>query len=439
MSPVATPPRRAALEVMRDLRRGELLDRAFDRRTADLDPRDRAFARELAHGTQRLRGRIDRLIAARARGGIGSLEPDVLDVLRLGVYQMLEMGSVPVYAGISQSVELVRFAGSPRAAGLVNGILRALDRARGELAADFPDAERDPVGHLASWGSHPQWLVSRWVERYGTADAGRLIEADNTRPDLYVRAVGITTEEAAERLREAGIDALPVDLSPRSLRLREASEVGAALAAAPLVVQDPAAALVVDYAAVPEGAVVLDLCAAPGGKTVGVAERAGFVAAADLSLGRLRRVGENVNRVGVAGRVGMVAADAMLPPFAAADMVFIDAPCSGTGTLRRHPDGRWRVTPQALEALSRLQAEILFAGAGLVRPGGLLVYGTCSLEPEENEMQVEAFLERHPGFSREPQDGAVAPALLDAEGSLRVTPQRHGVDGAYAVRLRRHD
>lgn len=135
----------------------------------------------------------------------------------------------------------------------------------------------------------------------------------------------------------------------------------------------------------------------------------------------------------------MVVADAMMPPFAAADMVFIDAPCTGTGTLRRHPDGRWRVTPAALDSLARLQAEILHAGAGLVRRGGLMVYATCSLEPEENEAQVEAFLERQPGFSREPHEGAVAPALLDAKGSLRVTPQRQGVDGAYAVRLRRHD
>ena len=439
MSPVATPPRRAALEVMRDLRRGELLDRSFDRRTATLAARDRAFARELVYGTQRLRGRIDRLIGARARGGLGSLQPDVLDVLRLGVYQLLEMGSVPTYAGISQSVELVRVAGAPRAAGLVNGVLRALDRGRGEIEVGFADAAEDPIEYLASWGSHPRWLVTRWVERYGAADATRLVEANNLRPDLYVRAVGMSTEEARARLREVEIEAETVGFSPRSLRLPEGADVGAALAAAPLVVQDPAAALVVDYAAVPEGSVVLDLCAAPGGKTVGVAERAGFVAAADLSLGRMGRVVENVERVGVAGRVGMVVADAMMPPFAAADMVFIDAPCTGTGTLRRHPDGRWRVTPAALDSLARLQAEILHAGAGLVRRGGLMVYATCSLEPEENEAQVEAFLERQPGFSREPHEGAVAPALLDAKGSLRVTPQRQGVDGAYAVRLRRHD
>jgi 16S rRNA (cytosine967-C5)-methyltransferase len=205
----------------------------------------------------------------------------------------------------------------------------------------------------------------------------------------------------------------------------------------PAVVQDPAAALVVRYAAVPEGATVLDLCAAPGGKALGLAERAGHVAAADLSRRRMRRVSENAERVGWGGRIGAVVADARHPPFRATDVVLLDAPCTGTGTFRRHPDGRWRITPLDLAALVVLQDELLDAAAGLVRPGGVLVYSTCSLEPEENEERMEGFLAKHPGWTVDPEPGAVDASLLDGAGRLCVLPQRHGVDGAFAARLRR--
>jgi 16S rRNA (cytosine967-C5)-methyltransferase len=168
-----------------------------------------------------------------------------------------------------------------------------------------------------------------------------------------------------------------------------------------------------------------------------MAERASHVAAADLSQRRLARVAENAARVGWGERIGAVVADARHPPFRAADAVLLDAPCTGTGTFRRHPDGRWRVTPDDLAALAALQAELLAAAAPLVKPGGVLVYSTCSLEREENEERVEAFLAEHPGFAVEPAPGAVSDALLDAAGYLCVLPQRQGVDGAFAARLRR--
>jgi 16S rRNA (cytosine967-C5)-methyltransferase len=182
---------------------------------------------------------------------------------------------------------------------------------------------------------------------------------------------------------------------------------------------------------------VIDLCAAPGGKAVGLAATARYVVAADLSVGRLRRVREHVDRLGLGDRLGVVAADGRVPPFAPVDMVLLDAPCTGTGTLRRHPDGRWRVGMEDLDALAALQRELLDAASPLVRPGGLLVYSTCSLEPEENEEQVAGFLERHPAFARDTDGGVTDPELLNAEGDLMVLPQRTGVDGAYAARLRR--
>ncbi|HYH80551.1 MAG TPA: 16S rRNA (cytosine(967)-C(5))-methyltransferase RsmB [Longimicrobium sp.] len=430
-----TAPRRVALEVMQRVRGGDLADRALDAAAARLEPRDRAWTQELVYGTFRLRGRIDHMLGALLRDGTASVEPDVLDVLRLGAYQLLEMGSVPPYAAVSQSVELARLAGAGRVAGLVNGVLQNLQR-RGE-GIRFPDFDRFPAEHLAAWGSHPRWLVERWVDRWGPDAAAALVEANNRRPELYIRPLGRPADEARARLGEAEIASEPVDFSPDSLRILAPATAVDALGAVPAVVQDPAAALVVRYAAVPEGGTVIDLCAAPGGKALGMAERAAHVAAADLAYRRLRRVAENAGRVGWAERIGAVVADGRLPPFREVDAVLLDAPCTGTGTFRRHPDGRWRVDAGDLAALAVLQGELLDAAAPLVRPGGLLVYSTCSLEREENEERVEAFLARHPQFTPEPPAGAVPAGVLDAAGWLCVLPQRQGVDGAFAARLRR--
>jgi 16S rRNA (cytosine967-C5)-methyltransferase len=435
--PGATPARRAALRVLERVREGDLVDRALDdaASAAGLDGRDRAWLQELVYGTLRLRGRLDHLLEAVARGGTARIDPVVLDVLRLGAYQLLEMGSVPPYAAVSQSVDLAREGGAPRAAGFVNGVLQNLRRRAADVP--FPDFAADPAGWLATAGSHPRWLVERWIARWGAGEARALAEANNRRPELYLRPLGIAPAAAAERLRAAGIESEPVPFSPDSLRIAPPATAAQALAAVPAVVQDPAAALVVRYAAVPEGATVLDLCAAPGGKALGVAETAARVVAADLSVGRLRRVAENAQRVGWRSRLGLVVADGRQAPFRPVDAVLLDAPCTGTGTFRRHPDGRWRVGPDDVRALAALQDALLAAAADRVRPGGLLVYSTCSLEPEENELRIETFLSRHPGWAPEASPAELDPGLLDGAGRLAVLPQRHGVDGAFAVRLRR--
>ncbi|HEX6749786.1 MAG TPA: 16S rRNA (cytosine(967)-C(5))-methyltransferase RsmB [Longimicrobium sp.] len=430
-----TASRQAALAVLQRVRGGDLADRALDYEAQRLDPRDRGWTQELVYGTLRLRGRIDHMLGALVRDGLGSLDPEVLDVLRLGAYQLLEMESVPPYAAVSQSVELARSAGAARVAGLVNGVLQNLQRRRDSIR--FPDFARDPAAHLETWGSHPRWLVERWIARWGADGARALVEADNRRPELYLRPLGVSVDDARARLGEAEIASEPVEFAPDSVRILPPATAAEALAAVPAVVQDPAAALVVRYAAVPAGATVLDLAAAPGGKALGMAERAARVAAADLSPRRIARVAQNAARIGWGGRIGPVVADGRNPPFRAADAVLLDAPCTGTGTFRRHPDGRWRVTPDDLAALAALQRELLEAAAPLVKPGGVLVYSTCSLEREENEERVEAFLAEHPEFEPRPEPGAVPADVVDAAGRLCVLPQRHGVDGAFAARLGR--
>ena len=202
--------------------------------------------------------------------------------------------------------------------------------------------------------------------------------------------------------------------------------------------QDPASTLVTRYAAISSGVQVADLCAAPGGKTLELARTAGVVFAGDASFARLARVRENVRRLD-AGNVVPFVGDARFPAVNGMDAVLIDVPCTGTGTFRRHPDARWRLKVSDLAVLPAVQRSILRAAATAVRPGGLLVYSTCSLETEENDAQIESFLADNPGWRLEPPpEGVVPAAVLDA-GRLRVLPQRHGTDGAFAARLRRSD
>jgi 16S rRNA (cytosine967-C5)-methyltransferase len=431
----ATATRRAALEVLRAVRAGTLADHAMERAAEGLNRRDRAWVHELAYGTLRLRGRIDHILDAVVRGGIAPVEPDVVDILRLGVYQFREMGSVPTYAAISQSVDLTRAASVGRASGFVNGVLQSITRRQNDRT--FPTLADDPVAHLVTWGSHPGWLVERWISRWGGDGAAAIVEANNRRPEIYLRPVGIRAGEAVERLGAAGMAATLVDFAPDSVLLGDGTGAREALAVVPAVVQDPAAALVARYAGAPEGALVLDLCAAPGGKAVAMSERARAVVANDLSLRRQRRVTENIARLGLTDRVYPVVADARQPPFRPADVVLLDSPCTGTGTFRRHPDARWRVQPSDLDNLMLLQRELLAAAGPLVAPGGILVYSTCSIEREENEDQVLRFLEDNRDFAIEPPEGLGVPNLVNDQGFLSVLPHRQGVDGAFAARLRR--
>jgi len=396
-------------------------------------PRDRAFIHELAFGVSRLRGRLDFLIGRRVHGGLGRLDPRILEVLRLGAYQILYMDGVPRYAAVSQSVSQAQAISGRGAGGLVNAVLRGVAEDGAALRL-FPSFENDPAAFLETWGSHPRWLVDRWLTRWSPDEVRALVEANNRRPALFLVPLEGSPEEARARLAEAGVGARPVGRGTQCLHLRAGTSPPQALAALPSLIQDPAAHLVTRYADVPVGTKVADLCAAPGGKALALATRASYTLAADRSETRMRLVRDNARRTGLP--LGMVVADARRPPLASADVVVLDVPCTGTGTLGRHPDGRWRLETEAMNDMIKLQREILEAGAGLVPPGGLLVYSTCTLEPEENHDQVRAFLQRHPDFSLEPTE-AVPGEYLDDQGYLVVLPQIHGFDGAFAARLRR--
>ena len=433
-----TDSRIAAADVLADLREGLLLDAAFDRRTTALDARDRRWTQELVYGLLRHREDLDAALQPRVRGGIARLHADLTDLLRLGVYQLLFMNSVPPYAAIAQTVELAKIRHGIGASKLANAVLRRIDREREQLNGDDAVDDGDVAGQLARRHSHPRWLVERWIAQFGARDTEVLLQRNNEEARVILRPWGIVREQLEISLEWSGVTPDDVPLVADSLQLPQGTALLelAAWRQGNVFVQDPAATLVTRYAAIPAGAVVGDLCAAPGGKSLELARGARFVLAADRSPVRLTRMAANIERLD-ARNVSLIAMDASAPAVKPLDMVLLDVPCTGTGTFRRHPDARWRLRHSDLALLSASQAELLRATADVVKPGGLLVYSTCSLEPEENDDQVDAFLGQHPGWTLEPPPaGSVPDEVLD-RGRLRVLPQRHGTDGSFAARLRK--
>ncbi len=426
-----TETRRVTAAVIRAVSRGRRLDRALSAETSSLGATERRWAQELAYGVLRLRGRLDYLLDLHLRKGLSSVSGLLLDLLRQGAYQLLYMDGVPSYAVLDQTVEQVREVAGPAGARLANGVLRSLEREGGEVSR-FPDFALDPLAHLATWGSHPRWMVERWLERWSPEDVKALVDLDNTPPALHLRPIGIPVEEAASILERSGCRFWRVGSGIPCLRLEDGINPASILEGIPGLIQDPGAALVTIYADPPPGGRIADLCAAPGGKALALASRGAYVLAANRSRARLDVLRENLARVG--GRLGVVRADATAPPLREVPFLLLDVPCTGTGTLRRHPDAKWRLSPGSVAKMADLQRRMLDSGAGLVPVGGHLVYSTCTLEPEENELQVMNFLARHSGYRMEP---TVTPAAsyTDEEGALHVLPQSTGFDGAFGARL----
>jgi 16S rRNA (cytosine967-C5)-methyltransferase len=422
-------PRRAALKILTQVREGKPFDAALDSVAGSLSNDDRRLTHELAAGVLRQRTRLDQQLASLIPRDWSLVDPMLQDILRVGAYQLTRLERVPPHAAVDTSVALARRVRGTRAAGFVNAVLRRLSRG-------VPDriGAGGTVPDLAEEYSHPGWLVERWLNRWGPEHTEVLLRWNNTPPRLVAQAARASLDQVVEEWRAAGIDTVRARYEAGIMPDRTRPVELPGYREGHFIIQDPAQAVLARFVDPPAGAVVYDACAAPGGKTIALGREVSVVAG-ELSRQRARRLSENLNRAG-SGREHVVVADVRQPPIRRADVVLLDAPCTATGTFARHPDARWRVTPAALARISRLQQELLAGAADVVPPGGLLVYSTCSLEPEENEEQVERFLDRHPEFHREP--GPVPAAqLLSAKGDLTVQPQLHDMDGAYAARLRR--
>lgn len=409
------------------------------------DRRDLALLHDLVTGTLRWRGVIDGVLAPLCRVPLPRLDLEVLTSLRLGAYQLLYLDRVPASAVVDDAVALVRTAKKSSATGLVNAVLRRVARGeRGPLPIDADDAAT-----LAREASHPEWLVRRWLSRRGRADVEAWLAFDNAPAPTTLRVnplVAASREVVAEALASHGVVTAPCRYAPWGLVVRDGSLLGApSLDDGSCAVQDEGSQIAALVAPVMPGARVLDVCAAPGGKTLAYAAAAGadgLVVAADVRSRRVRLLVETLAR-GRAARTRVVhlAAEGALPLRAAFDVVAVDAPCSGLGTLRRDPDIKWRREPADLAWFAVRQLDLLRRASAAVRPGGCLVYTTCSSEPDENADVVTQFLAAMPEFELRRIDagpqGAVLTPFVDASGCLVTDPVRHGLESYFGAVLTR--
>ena len=457
---MSTPARRAAHDVLRAVHSGRTdLATALERARRSLrDPRDRGLTGEIALGVLRRRAAIDHLVAQASTRPLSTITPAVLDLLRAAAYQLLFLDRIPAHAAVADTVELAREAGLGRAAGFVNAVLRTLSdnrRPRNLPAAPGFDPaggrhgawRRAALDYLATTLSHPRWLVERWLDRHGLSAAEAWAQFDNSPAPVTLRAnlARNSLTELQEILDAQGVRTTTTKLAPHGLVVVEGD-----LASAPAAVegrfllQEEASQLIVELAGPAENSRVLDLCAAPGGKTIGLAEHAGpgsLVVASDFRPGRIALLQRFLARM-QPRRVPIVRLDATAPlPFDRVfDCVLVDAPCSGLGALRRDPDIRWRRVPDDLPGLAATQFRMLCRASETVRPGGRLVYATCSSEPEENEEVVDRFRDRHPEYDLiAPDGGPGVGRVVDRDGYLRTLPFRHGVEAFFgAVLVRRN-
>jgi 16S rRNA (cytosine967-C5)-methyltransferase len=447
-----TPARLAAGRVLVAVAgQGATLASRIDEARGDIDDRrDRALAGELAAGTLRWQKALDAHISHAAQRAASSLDLPVLVTLRLAAYQIHHLDRVPVHAVVHESVELVRALGAPRAAGLVNAVARRLAR---EAAQHHLPRRPGPGGsraarlsYLSTTLSHPAWLAGRWLDRYGFEATEAWCRFNNQPPDVTIRSLGrLSHTELTSRLTAEGISWTPAPFVDDAVRLppgalgRLSPEI-----AAEIYVQDEGAQVIARLAGAAPGERVLDACAAPGGKTLVVAaDMAGrqpgtLLVAADHRPARVALLSTIVARAGRPAAVVALDAASALPFGPVFDCVLLDAPCSGLGTLRRDPDLKWTRQAADLPEFAAVESRMLGVVAGAVRPGGRLVYATCSSEPEENAAIVDAFLAARPDFARLPAASLpprVPRALVGDDGAVVTSPPAHGLDAYFGVVL----
>jgi 16S rRNA (cytosine967-C5)-methyltransferase len=434
--------RRAALEILvRVHTHAAFADVMLGHRLAAFAPPDRRLLTRLVLGTLAWRGRLDYELAQLCKQSLDKLEPAVLNTLRLGLFQLRHLSRVPPHAAVDTAVSLAREAAGRGAGGLANAILR---RAAREVVA-MPERAADEVGFLAIAYSHPRWLAACFIEWFGVARAEALMAANNEAAPNVMRlnlARG-RREEIVARMAADGIGMRSDGRLPETVVLESAADFDSDSYRAGLFhPQSEASQLVARMLAPSPGATVIDCAAAPGGKTSHLAELVdarGRVVALDLNLHGLRAARDLARRLGHRNIVFANADVGAAPPLRAesAGFVLLDAPCSGIGTLREHPEIRWRLRADDFRRMAELQRAMLENAGALVRPGGVIVYAVCSLAPQEGQGVVRGFLTEHPEFALErPEESLLAP-WLQSDGTMATSPERGGLDGFFAARMRR--
>jgi len=433
-------PREKALEILCRVEDGLFADTLLDQARQAFDTRDNAFILELVYGTLRNRSLLDWTLNQLSAQPIGKTDAWTRNIVRLGAYQLLFLDRVPASAAVNTAAELAKTYGKKH--GYVNGLLRNLDRKRSAISYGGPENSASRLGVLYS---HPQWLVKRWLARYGFESTEALLRRNNEPAPLVIRTntLKTTREELTAALLAEGVEARKTVYSPTGLALLSSPGIRslAAYEQGWFIVQDEAAQLVSLMLAPATGASVLDACAAPGGKSTHLAElmkNQGAIVALESDRARIARIRENSSRLGTT-IIAPALGDAERYKSGSFDGILIDAPCSGLGVLRRHPDGRWTKNEGSIKERAGTQQRILSHCAQLLKPGGALVYATCTTEPEENEDIINAFLA---GAGTDfvladsrPFLAGRASELVDDKGFFRTHLNDQGMDGFFGARL----
>ncbi len=439
--------RQLVLEVLIDVERGNWSNRSLDLalEESDLEARDRRFATQLVYGVLDNQILLDYQIRKYSKTRLGKLHVEILTILRMGFYQILYLNTVPDASAVDESVKLAK-QNKGQFSGFVNGILRQF--LRDGKKVQLPDPSKSPSDYLSVKYSHPLWIVNRWMKRFGKDQAEALLEMNNTSPKVVLRTntLRISRTKLVQVLHEEGItasfgkyneEAVVIEGMDSSIRDLQAYKDGL------FTVQDEASMMVAHVAKPSSGMRVLDTCSAPGGKVTHIAqlmEDKGDILSRDIYEQKLVKINGLVRRLGLKS-VKVEQFDATVRDESLVDqmdLVLVDAPCSGLGIIRRKPDIRFNRQEKDLKELVALQRQILQTAAQYVRPGGTLIYSTCTTEPEENSKQMKRFLKQHPDFQPD-MDQVDLPEEIEVDqwGGFSLLPHIHGTDGFFICRLKR--
>ncbi len=418
----------------------KLLD--FELRSSELSKLDKSFLTELVNGTVRWKIRIDFVISQFYRGDYSKLDINIKNAIRVAMYQIIFLERVPQSAAVNEAVEFVKKLRGQYLANLVNAILRSAIR-KLDLV-EYPPIEDDAVRALSVVHSFPSWLVRRFMDRFGVYETEQLLASLNDRPRLSIRVntSKVATEDLAAEFENRGLRVSRGKFIRNFLYVEGLSRIGEldSFKAGQFTVQDESAGVVSKLLDPKPGERILDVCAAPGGKTTHILEMTNGdvdLTSVEKYENRAHLIQNSLDRMGY-NKVRVIVADATTYTDPVLfDKILVDAPCTGFGVIRKKPDSKWKREPEDIAKLNEVQNEILENVSKLLKPEGVIVYSTCTIEPEENQLVVQNFLSHHPEFSLERADLFVDKALVNRDGFIEVFPHRHDMDGGFAGRIRR--
>ena len=417
------------------------LDKLLDNemKDAELSSPDKALLYEIVHGVVRWMGRLDWVLNGFYKGQFSKAIPNLKNCLRIALYQILFLDRVPDYAAVNEAVEFIKKLQGQKPADLTNAILRNIIRNKNGIR--YPDSSEDPIGYITAFHSHPSWLVKRYLNRFGREATEKLFTANNEKPFLTLKmnSLKVNNEDFKSLISSVSLKFIQGKYLPEFFKLQNLTNITAweYFINGYFDIQDESAGLACKLLDVKPGLRVLDMCAAPGGKTsyiAGLMQDIGEIVALDRYESRLHVLSKNIKRLGLKS-IRPLVMNAMEYNRKDFDRILVDAPCSGTGTFSKKPDIKWKIDLLDIKNLSALQYSLLTKASTLIKTNGIIVYSTCSIEEEENYGVVKKFLDNNSNFKLDEASENLPPELVDESGCISTFPHIHHMDGAFAAKL----